>query len=235
MIASVMASVSGSVIRKVVPWPGRDSTVSRPPRPSTVSRTTAMPTPRPLARSASSRVENPDEQMMSSSARESSPSSVVTRPSAVARCVTDATSMPRPSSAISMITVSPAVAAPRRIVPSGRLARCDARIRRLDAVTDRVAHQMQHRIHHSLDQELVDLGALPGELEVYALAVVARQIADDKGHATEDLADRYEAHAHHAFTQIAKVALETSAVVLHRPPFLERHIRFDAPQRVFEP
>ena len=49
--------------------PSAVSTVSVPPRSWTVSRTTAMPTPRPLPRSASSRVENPGAQIKSSSGR----------------------------------------------------------------------------------------------------------------------------------------------------------------------
>ena len=102
-------------------------------------------------------------------------------------------------------------------------------------MTDRVAHEVQHRIHHSLDEELVDLGALTGELELDALAVVARQIANDERHAAEDLADRHQAHAHDALAQIAKVPFEPGAVVLERAPFLEGHVSLDTPQRVLEP
>ena len=74
--------------------------------------------------------------------------------------------------------------------PLGRLAGRNALLGGLDPVADGIAHQMENRIHHPFDEELVDLGALPGDLELHALADVAREIADDERHPAEDLADR---------------------------------------------
>jgi hypothetical protein len=95
-----------------------------------------------------------------------------------------------------MRTMSPAVAALRTIVPSGRLPAATRSSTGFDAVADRVAHEMENRIHHPLDEELVDLGPLPSQLEAHALAGLARQVADHERHAAEDLADRHQPHAH---------------------------------------
>ena len=107
--------------------------------------------------------------------------------------------------------MSPTLAAPSVSVPSGGLPAATRSSGGLDAVADGVAHQVQHRIHHPLDEELVDLGVLPAQLEPHALAAVARQIAHDERHAPEDLADRHEPHAHHAFAQIAQLAFDRLA------------------------
>ena len=80
-----------------------------------------MPTPRPLARSASSRVENPGAHRSASSVAASGVVSGVGRPAARARFATASASIPLPSSLISIVTISPAVDALSVIVPSGGL------------------------------------------------------------------------------------------------------------------
>ena len=59
-------------------------------------------------------------------------------------------------------------------VPSARLAGGQPLRRRFEAVADGVAHQVQDRIHHPLDQELVDLGVLPAQLEPHLRLPVSR-------------------------------------------------------------
>ena len=86
-------------------------------------------------------------------------------------------------------------------MPSGLLPAAMRSSARFDAVADGVADQVQHRVHHPLDQELVDLGALPPQLEVHALAGLARQVAHDERHAAEDLADRHQADPHDPLAQ----------------------------------
>ena len=103
---------------------------------------------------------------------------------------------------------------------------------RFDAVADGVADQVQHRVHHPLDQELVDLGALPPQLEVHALAGLAREIADDERHAAEDLADRHEADAHDPFAQRPQLAVDRDGVLLNRAPLGRGDAALDARQRV---
>ena len=68
----MIASVSGSSMRKRVPSPGAVSSASVPPSSRTALCTTSMPTPRPAARSAASRVEKPGAQRRSSSCAPSS-------------------------------------------------------------------------------------------------------------------------------------------------------------------
>ena len=50
----------------------------------------------------------------------------------------------------------------------------------------------------------------------------ARQVAHDERHAPEDLADPHEPHAHDAFAQVAQLALDRVAVLLHGAPFDRR-------------
>ena len=100
--------------------------------------------------------------------------------------------------------------------------------RRFDAVTDGVSHQMNDGIEHALDQELVDLGVLPVNLEPHVLAQLAREIADHERHPPEDLADRHQAHPHDALAKIAQLPFDGEAVFLHRPEFDRRHARLEA-------
>ena len=159
--ASVIDSVSGSSMTNRVPSPGAvcsvrravqllDRVSSRPPcrrrgrwrgRSRRGSRTRA----RRAGRAAPPRRADP---------------SGTGRPSARARAATAAASMPRPSSATSSTTVSPTLAADERSVPSSGLPAASRSAGGLEAVADGVAHQVQHRVHHPLDQELVDLGVL---------------------------------------------------------------------------
>ena len=73
-------------------------------------------------------------------------------------------------------------------------------------------------IHHPLDQELVDLGVLPAEHDVDLAAGLAREVADHERHAAEDLADRHQPDAHHAFAQLAQLPLDALGVLLDRAP-----------------
>ena len=102
------------------------------------------------------------------------------------------------------------------MVPSGRLPARDPLVRRLDAVADGIANQMEHRIHHPLDEELVDFRRLAGQLQLHALAAVPGEIADDERHAPENLGDRDQPHAHHAFAQVAQLPLDALGVLLQR-------------------
>src|SRR6185503_9953983 len=80
-----------------------------------------------------------------------------------------------------------------------------------------------------------DLGPLPSQLEAYALAGLARQIADDERHAAEDLADRDEPHAHDPFAQRAKLTVDRDGVLLDRAPLARRDRFLHARERVGQP
>ena len=191
-----------------------------------------MPTPRPLARSASSFVEKPGAQSSASRALESTWPAGTGRPAWRARAITSAASTPRPSSAISIVTSSPAADALSVMVPSGRLPCGDSFVRRLDAVADGVADQMQHRVHHPFDQILVDLRGLPLQQQGDPLAGFAGEIANHERHAPEDFADRHEADAHQSLAQGPQLSIDRDGVLLNRAPFDRRHVRLDPRQRV---
>ena len=233
--ASVIASVTGSSRTNRVPAPGVVSSDSDPESCSTAALTTPMPTPRPLARSDSSRVEKPGAHSSDS------------------RCVRVRRSL-RHLQARGLrardhrlgVDAPPVVGDFHPHDVSGRrgaedngafgtLAGGDALLHGFDAVADRVAHEMEDRIHHPLDQELVDLRALSPQLEPHPLAGLARQIADDERHAAEDLADRDQAHAHDAFAQRAELPVDRDGVLLDRAPLARRDPCLDARQRIGQP
>ena len=193
-----------------------------------------MPTPRPLAairlipRGKTGGTDDVEESPAHRAAR---PAPAM--PAARARSDTASTSMPVPSSLISSTTDSPAVAALRRIAPSGRLPaaiRCSGvSMAWLIALRTR----WMHGVHHAFDQKLVDLRALTHEIEPHAFTAVARQIANDEWHPAEDLSNRHQADAHHGFAKIAQLPLDSRAVLLQRPPpLLERNI--DALERILQ-
>ena len=102
------------------------------------------------------------------------------------------------------------------------LAVSDPHVGRLDAVADGVAHEVEHRVHHPLDQVLVDFCRLPAQLELDALSVFAREIAHDQRHPPEYFTDGNHAYPHDAFAQHAKLAVAGEGVFLHRSPFGRR-------------
>ncbi len=89
-----------------------------------------------------------------------------------------------------------------------RLARGDTCIGRLDAVIDTVADEVDERIADLFEHGLVEFGLLSGELELDLLAQALREIANHARETAEDEADRQHAHAHDAFLQLARIALE---------------------------
>ena len=74
----------------------------------------------------------------------------------------------------------------------------------------------------------------PDELELHAFAAVARQVADDERHAAEDLADRHQADAHHAFAQSRSWRSMPALCSCSARHSVERHVRLDALQRVVQ-
>ena len=130
--------------------------------------------------------------------------------------------------------MSPTAAALEREQAFVGLARGAALGDRFEPVADRIADEVQDRIHHPLDQELVDLGVLAGDLEPHLL-VRAGQVAHHERHAAENLPDRHHADPHHAFAQIPQVAIDGQAVFLDGPPLDRRHMPLDAGQRIGKP
>src|SRR5579871_577900 len=82
----------------------------------------------------------------------------------------------------------------------------DAHLRLLEAVIERVAHEVHERVGDLLEHRLVELGALAGQLELDLLAELARQVMHEPRESVEREADRQHADLHDALLQLAGVA-----------------------------
>src|SRR5215204_5117810 len=222
MSASATASVRGSSTVKRVPRPFSVASVSAPPSSATAPPTTSIPTPRPLARSASSRVEKPGAQV---SRAQAAFARARQNPFGV-----DAAPVVRD---LDQHVVAGGRGAQRESA-LGRLPRGDALGHRLQPVADGVADEVQQRVHHALDEELVYLGLLPQKFEPDLLAARARQVADDEPHALEDFADLHHPHAHDAFAQVAQLSRYRHVRLLQRAPLGGGHAPPQRPQPVFQ-
>ena len=99
-------------------------------------------------------------------------------------------SMPRPSSRTSMTTLPPAWRAAIVERAGPRLAGGDALVRRLEAVVERVADEVDERIAERVDDGAVELGVAADQLELDLLAELGREVADQAREAHEDDVDR---------------------------------------------
>ena len=206
----MIASVSGSVIWIVVPWPGVDSTSTVPPSFSMFVRTTSMPTPRPLTSVIFSAVEKPGwkiSRTVSRSPMRPACSAVMT-PFSTAFCL----SFDGIDAAAVVGDVDPHLAGlvvgPQRDRALGLLAGGGADFRRLDAVVDRVAHQVGERIADRFEDRLVDFDFLAVHDDVALLAELGAQVADHAGKLAEDGADRLHARPHDRFLQLGRDLVE---------------------------
>ena len=230
-----MASVSGSWIVNRVPTPGSLSTAIVPERRSTVSLTTAMPTPRPLARSASSLVEKPGAHSNVTSDVESSAPVGTGNPASA-----------RPRRHLRRVHAAAVVfdVDGHQLAGGGRAERDralrslperDPLVGRLNAMADGVTNQMEHRIHHALDQVLVDFSGLALQKQRDLLSGLARQIADHERHPAEDFTDRDQTNPHQGFAQRAQLTVDGQRALLNGAPLNSWHVRFDTRQGVEQP
>ena len=123
MSAETIARVSGILMRKRLPWPNTLCSSIRPPICSMLVLTTSMPTPRPDTEVTAAAVEKPGWKMKRriSSSLMRSIWARVESPWAIALSAMRRTSMPRPSSSISITTWPPSCRALRVMVPVGGL------------------------------------------------------------------------------------------------------------------
>ena len=99
-------------------------------------------------------------------------------------------------------------------------------------MADRIPDEVQDRIHHALDQVLVDLRRLTLQFQRDFLVVFTRQIADHERHAPENFANRHQADPHDAFAQPSQLSIDRLGVFLDGAPFRRRHVPLEARQRV---
>jgi hypothetical protein len=116
-----------------------------------------------------------------------------------------------------------------------RLPCRDALIDGFDAVTNGIPDEMQDRIHHPLDEELVDLRVLTDHLQMNALADIASEVADHERHAAKDLAHRDETNAHDRIAEVAQLTLHQRLVLLQQAELARWHVALHPLERVVEP
>jgi hypothetical protein len=120
---------------------------------------------------------------------------------------TRSTSMPAPSSAISMLTGRPrGTRAAQRAL--GGLAGGGATSGVSMPWSTRVADEVRERILDRLDDALVELGPLALGLEADLLAAGEREVADDARVAAPQVIDRLHARLHHALLQLGRDEVE---------------------------
>ena len=131
-----------------------------------------------------------------------------TRPRSQARCSTLSRWMPRPSSLmrITMLPDSWQAASVSRALR--RLAGGQALLGRLQAVVQRVAHQVHQRVGDALDHRLVQLGVAADDLQRDVLAELGRGVAHHAPEAREGLADRHHAQLQRAVADVLDQAAD---------------------------
>ena len=88
-----------------------------------------------------------------------------------------------------------------------RLVAGDALARRLDAVVDRVAHDVQQRVAQPLHKLAIHLDVVAGDHELHLFAEAARQIAHAALESLRGLAQRHHAQAAHGVVHAARGAV----------------------------
>ncbi len=112
--------------------------------------------------------------------------------------------------------VSTLVVRPERQYPLGRLADREPVGGRLDAVVDRVAHQVGQRVLDRLEQAAVELGLPADHGEAYLLAAGGGEVPHDAGQLRPEVVDRLHAGLHHGFLQLRRDEVEPLTGTEHR-------------------
>ncbi len=102
-------------------------------------------------------------------------------------------------------------------------------------MTDGIAHQVHERIHHPLDQKLIDLRFATAQLHDNLLAALPREVTYDERHAFKDLTDLDHANAHHALAQVSQLPRDAQARFLQRTPDCGRRRSFQVSHLIIEP
>ena len=101
---------------------------------------------------------------------------------------------------------APGLAGGDRQSPTRRLARGDALLRRLEAVVERVADEVDERVADRVDDRAVQLGLLADELEVDLLAQARREVADEPRQPQQHGLDRDHPDAHDELLERVRAA-----------------------------
>src|SRR5882762_8973315 len=205
MRASETSSVSGRRSVKRVPSPTTLRTSTSPFRRRTFVRTTSRPTPRPAAVVTALAVLKPGRKTRSRAALSSS-----SAPAGPVRV--DAASVVR-----DLHEDGPALVRGRQRHRARRvLAAGVALLGRLDAVGDRVLHQVEQRIHDLLDDGGVELDGFAARLEAHGLARGPRGLLPLPHEPAEEAADRHQTRAPDLAAQRAGDPVHVRDVVAER-------------------
>ena len=165
----MLASVSGTMRRKVVPLPGSLSISMEPFRSSSADFTTSRPTPRPEISVTSSAVLKPGAKIScsaSASFRRARSSSLQQSPSLDGSADDFSRSRPRPSSDnFDYHLIALVVRVRERSCRARVFRRPDAFGGRFDAVIGGVADKVSERFGKSVENAFVEIGVLPGDFE----------------------------------------------------------------------
>src|SRR5215212_1702501 len=161
-----MARVSGMRSRHTVPRPASDSTSMVPPMASMLVLTTSMPTPRPETLVTAAAVENPGRKI---SCRMSAGLDGLL--AELDRVDAGAVVGDLDDDLTALVAGAQGQHALRRL--AGRLAG----VRSLDAVVDRVAHEVGQRVLDRLEEGLVELGLAPLHLQPDGLLQLHAEVA----------------------------------------------------------
>ncbi len=198
-----MASVSGILIRKLVPWPVTERTSMVPPIRSTLDRTTSMPMPRPDTLVIRSAVEKPGRKMslwicasVNSGDLGFGHEPLGERHGLDPRGVETAT-------IVGDLDHDAAALVPGRQPDRAtlRLAGGATLGRRFEAMIGGVAHHVGQRIADEVEHLPVELGLGAVHLDIDRLAEFGRQIAHDPRQLLPGVADRLHPRLQHAFLQ----------------------------------
>ena len=81
-----------------------------------------------------------------------------------------------------------------------------------------IAHEVHERIHHPLDQKLVDLRFTAAELHDDLLPTLAREVSNHERHAFKAFTNLDHAHTHDALAQVSKLPRHAQTCFLKRTP-----------------
>lgn len=96
-------------------------------------------------------------------------------------------------------------------------------VRRLNAVVDRVAHEVHQRLDQGINRSAVELGVVALELKINFLAELIREVAHEAWEPGKSSVDRHHAHAHdhvldrlRSASQLADCGLQLQVVGFER-------------------
>ena len=201
-----MARVSGTLSRKVVPWPGMLRTLMVPLRRSMTALTTSMPTPRPLISVTSLEVLRPAWKMRSRASLSLMRAACSGLRMALGDRLLDDH---REIDAVAVIADldDHLVALMIGIEADGSFGRFtggSALQRRLDPVIDGVAQQVHHGLGQRVQNALVEVGILALDDDVDLAAGLFGGVTHHPGQTAEHLLDGHHANLHYGALQFSE-------------------------------